>query len=163
MFYSPEQHKKNAYILSLLFFIAAFTALFTASLTPSRALMQLIAVGCITGGIFILARYALQTFVYRLDDADSETNDLTVHRIQGKRSTAVCRLSLAGLIGLEKKTDTTDLTKHGKITSRHHYTVNLSPASTYLLYFKEQDSLLLIQLECNDAFADAIRRRATGL
>ena len=92
MLYSPEQAKKNAYILSILLFIAAFTALFTASLTPTRAIMQLIAVGCITGGIFILSRYALQTFVYRLDDADSENNDLTVHRIQGKRSTAVCRM-----------------------------------------------------------------------
>jgi len=163
MLYSPEQAKKNAYILSILLFIAAFTALFTASLTPTRAIMQLIAVGCITGGIFILSRYALQTFVYRLDDADSENNDLTVHRIQGKRSTAVCRLSIASLVHIEKKTDETDFTKNGKITSRHNYTVNLTPVSVYLFYFKEQDSLLLIQLECNDAFADAIRKRTSSL
>ena len=159
MSYTPNQNKKSAYACALAFFFCAFIALFAAPHSSVKIALQLLCLGCATGGIFVLARYGLQTFVYFLDDAQSEENDLTVQRLQGKKRTTVCRLSFSLGVGLEKKDGQTDEKKYGKITSRHNYTASLTPASVYMLYFLEENELRLILLECDDVFAAHIRRR----
>jgi hypothetical protein len=74
--------------------LMAVTAIFREM--AYRWAVQLLSVGLLMMGVFILTRYIMKSFVYAVIRTD-RGDDLTVTEVQGKHRITVCRIALEGI------------------------------------------------------------------
>ncbi|MBQ8696279.1 MAG: hypothetical protein IJ519_01040 [Clostridia bacterium] len=150
MNYSPKQELKKTYFLSLCFMIPGAVIFSMASTAPFTVIMQAAGLTLCSLGIFVMYRYALTSFHFKVEDGE-----LTVHKISGKRINAVARVALSECESLVKMEG--DTLKGKKYPGgKYKYTVNYAPESEYLLTFRDGENTVALILECEQSVVAAL-------
>ena len=152
MTYTPKLNKRGAFAASGAALVCGAAAFLLAPVSGALPLMQLAGIALFSICIFILNRYALQYYIYSVENQGGK-DELTVYKVAGKRSSAVCRIYLSDCAALERKTDRKPEFDKA-ITAKYRYTVNIFPKEEYLLFFRDGESVYQLALECDSAFAD---------
>lgn len=63
---------------------------------PYRWVVQLLSIGMMVAGIFIMTRYAMKSFIYAVISTD-DGNDFTVTEVQNRHTITVCRISMSSI------------------------------------------------------------------
>ena len=97
--FTPQKNaKKLTQVTGLLFIGAAVLMVMTMLLPniPYRWAVQLLSVGMLAMGIFIMTRYVMKSFVYAVIKTD-DGNDFTVTEIQNRHTVTVCRIGMSSI------------------------------------------------------------------
>ena len=100
----PQKSNKKAQGLVILFTVSALLMLFLSSVLrniPYIWTVQLLAIILLTVTVFLVTRYIMKVFIYRITDRDGSA-DLTVTEgtTAGKKQVTVCRISLDSIKSL---------------------------------------------------------------
>lgn len=158
----PRKTNQTARRLILLLFLGAAAVIVVTMLVPTvpvRWLFQLIAIGLLTGGVFLTTRYVTKLFIYRAEVG----GDLTVSEANanGKRQITVCRV---GLSSIRRRTlldspcaarAALDELKANK-KKLFDYCVDLQPAESILLTVEEGGETFAIRLSFDPVFFELL-------
>lgn len=165
MTYKPTASKKQR-ILSALFVVFSVAIWTLASLNyngyelPFKGLIQIAAITMMVCGIQLMVRYSLSEFRYILEDLDDGNTDFLVYKRQGERDVKVCHVSIGSVVALFKYGDEPDFQKkYGKTANRFNYCQNLGKENMYVLLYRDDDKLIEIRFEPDEAFVNAIKQR----
>lgn len=164
MKYTAVRQRKTASVLAgLLLVTALLCGSFGALGFGLRAVWQLLMMLCLVAVIQIGQRYLLSGYDYILD-ADEDLlhhNRLTIVRTVGKRRYSVFTLPLRSLTKVIPYCKTKALTaEYGRPTTRMSFCADMFPRESYLLLFEVNDTLSVIRIQCDSAFAEVLRSRA---
>jgi hypothetical protein len=119
---------------------------------PLRWLWQLASVMAVVLMILFVTRYQFTQHKYVLEDGD-----LIVVKIQGKKEQKVCHLSLTCLVGILSQEE---YQAKKKSSQCYNYLQNIVPTSQSILHFEDGRDSLLILLETDDSFLQALKDSA---
>ena len=156
MTFVPEKNTKTAYILSMILTASGVGFFLFAGASGTPAVYQLIALALCAGGIFILYRYTICSFVYTLDETD-----LYVTRVTGKKNLTLCSVSYEDITALCKTSEPSKKCDKA-LSGKFDYTVNLgSKEKSFYLYFPDGKKYIRLTLEGGDELAQAIASRTS--
>ena len=163
----PKSNKKATGVVIILFSLAAGLLLFTMLLNiPYAAILQIIAIFALTGGVFIATRYIAKSFVYSVNKNDNDSLDLDVIEVTngGKKQITVCRISLSSIQELHviNKTDTTLANKEQELIKKakqeririFNYCPDINPVKYSIIIGEECEEKYLIKLAADDKLCE---------
>lgn len=164
MIYRSERKKGTATVLAvMLLFIAAVCGCFSALGWGLKGVWQILMLLCVVTVIQIGQRYLLSGYEYIVDPLDEllSYNRLTVIRTVGQRRTSVFTEPLGGLTQVIPYCKTKAfIAAYGRPVRRMDFCPDLFPRESYLLLFEVNGELSTVRLQCDAAFAEALRERA---
>lgn len=123
--------------------------------------VQLLAILLMVVGTQLLGRFVLLQYEYIVHDNENRSPDFIIYKVQGKKRTKVCYVSLSKVVGLVKLSECPNFQeKFGKTKNRFTYCQNLGNKNTYVLIFREYNELIEVRFEPDEAFARELRRLA---
>lgn len=163
MIYTAIRQRKTATVAAAILLIAALLCgSFGALGWGWRSLWQLMMLICLVAVIQIGQRYLLSGYDYILD-ADEDVlryNRLTIVRTVGKRRTSVYTVPLRSLVAVIPYRKTKKVVaEYGVLSSRLSFCADMFPKESQLLLFETNGELTLLRLQCDEAFAEALRSR----
>ncbi|MBO4355794.1 MAG: hypothetical protein J5850_02945, partial [Clostridia bacterium] len=142
MEYKPRKNRKNGIVITISLLIISF--IFYLSLALDWGIRIVNQVGMIVTaaiGIFVLSRYVLTDYVYKIN----ENGYLTIHRVYGRstRLLADIKISQTDRVVIGKK----EISGLGKIDIKENYSSSLFPESVndYLYYSGGKKVLLVLE------------------
>ena len=166
--YTPNRSTRQAGVISaILFAVAAVSYIFSVQDFTSPLPLQLLCLGCICAGVYILVRYAYTgvTYIIRKNESsghdctDREAFDFCVIKKQGQREGVTeCLISFDKLIKAEIYSDglPSRLREEFKNVKLYVYTQSMFPAKRQALVFEDGCDVLCIVIEASDEFFAAI-------
>lgn len=160
MVYSPKRGNRNAFWASLILFIIAAGSFLGSAVLPYKAVLQVIAIICVTLGIQITQKYILTDYEYSFsqstDDYGTTALTLTVVKIQGRRSTVMCNLNVNSRCSIVEAKPVKELeATYGKINFRYDFCVDMRPKTAYTVILDFRGDKAALKLQCDDDFAKA--------
>lgn len=152
MTYIPKKNNKALNIACALIIIGIIVfAMSNYIIYP--ALFQLISLGAIVAGVFLLTRYVLPEYRYIIDDREDGNSDLIVIKKQGSREIKVCHIALSAVSEVICE-------KYGRVKcdERYNYAVNIA-SDTVCVIFSDGDRTSCVMLEADAAFCDELKCR----
>lgn len=123
--------------------------------------VQLLAILMMVVATQLLGRFVLLQYEYIVQDDEDLPPDFVIYRVQGKKKTKVCFVSLSKIVALVKLSDCPNFQdKYGKTKNRFTYCQNLGNKNVYVLIFREYNELIEVRFEPSEAFAKELRRIA---
>ena len=153
--YKVKNSNKNAAVISgTLFLIAMICLGLSIAGIGIRSLLQSAMFILVMLSMLICERYFIASFEYIINDNVGDY-DIVVIRTSGRKSNAVCRLSLslAGKLICVNAADNNKPKNHGKI---YDYTGSMFPQKYYLLPFPEED--VTLKLEPSEEFVSILAK-----
>lgn len=164
MIYTALRRRKTATVAAaLLLFAALLCGSFGALGIGFRALWQLLMLICLVAVIQIGQRYLLSGYDYILDPDEDllRYNRLTIVRTVGKRRTSVYTVPLRSLVAVIPYRKTKKVVEeYGRLSVRMSFCPDMFPRDSQLLLFETNGELTLLRLQCDEAFAEALRARS---
>ena len=151
-FIPQKAHRKLSLISSLLLIGAVTVMLCTTILgdISYKWIFQLVSLIMLTAAIFIISRYVMKSYVYRIEATDNSSPDLTVTEIQNRHVVTVCRLAVSSIekITVIPSDDKATLNStKADIRQMHRKFYNYCPD------FMPQKKLCLFATECGEPLA----------
>ncbi len=158
--FMPKKNIKAPAALSLVLFVLAVGVFAAAGygLAPV-ALLQF--VGSVFGcaAIFILVKFVVMSYVYRIEEKEDGTADLYVIEASAKRNRKLCLISLESVSELVELPD-------GKIKNSaaagaervYNFCLELSPSRAWALLVEDGDGRYAIKLPHDDEMINLIRK-----
>ena len=144
----PNQRQTDSAIFACLAAAVAFY-LTGAVGAPLLFVWQLLSVGALALMILMVTRYKFTQHKYVLQDGD-----LIVVKITGEKEQKLCHLSLTCLAGI--LSDEQYQQRTGKCRC-YNYLQNIVPAKRTVLHFEDGKEDILILLEADDSFLQALK------
>lgn len=125
-------------------------------------LYQLLAVLCFGLGVWMLIRYLMRDYMFRIalrEDGANGLPDFTVTEAYGKKRTVVCRVSVADVLSVEEitKENRNALKAKQRKKDVYVYTGELCPPKLYLLTLQDGETTFFLQIYAEDAFIQALK------
>lgn len=155
MSYSPK-HNNKAKIFSFVFLLGAIVVwMIGAYIGRFYWVVQLAAILMMVVGTQLLGRFVLIDYKYVVQDNNYNGYDFLIYKIQGKKVTKVCYVSLSKVIAIFRLTDLPDYQKkYGRTSNRFNYCVNIGAKETFVLIFRDGKDLIEVRFEPDRKFAD---------
>lgn len=157
----PQNNKAKG----LFFIFFALTCLlFSLSYAFSayRWISQLIAVLCLVTAILLYTKYISAIYYYEILLDRDDVPMLVVRQQMGRRSTTLCRVDLADITAIERKTrEEYRAHKTDAHKARYVYTPTLFPDTVYLVTVISRHETAEIVLEGSEEFIEHLRSCAT--
>ncbi len=126
--------------------IMALSVLFLVLQWGNQLLMQGLFFVCCVVAIYLMTRYMMRTFTYRIRGEDPV---FEVVSTTGRRRTTLCRLSIRQMFALRLYAKEDDAKKG---TQHYSYCTLTNPPVSYLLFFKEEGRTVTIRVEIEGEF-----------
>lgn len=98
------------------------------------------------GAVWVVTRYMTMSYTYAIEE---EGRNFTVTQKQGRRLTCLCRLDLAALYRVRPYEEGD---ANAPRATRYAYCMTPSPRSSYLLFFRQEEKVVSIRIECEGVF-----------
>ena len=165
--FKPKRTNDKARNLVILFFIGS-AALLLLSIAldgiPFLWVIQLFAVILLAAAVFLVTRYIMRGYIYRIEQTDGGA-DLTVTEISsgGRRQITVCRISLLGIKSAEAYgADRSKLREYRQKTKKiYDYRVDLAPEKSIALLSEECGESSVILLAFDDRLLEILGKENT--
>ena len=153
----PENNKAKVFV-AVLGTIGAVVFFISMQMDRYSGVVALVAMLFLVASITISVKYVLSSFTYEIVCADGEWLFVVGQRT-GQRYTTLCRVGLASVRAIEKKTKSED--KHeGGAYLRYSYIPTLLPDSYYVMTVENYGDKAKISLQLTDPMADLLRTYA---
>ena len=161
--YSSNPEKRRERLLTAFLFSLAILLLVCSYLPgfPLPWILQVLVIGCLSGGVYFAARYLLRTFFYRLEESATGGVDLIIVEKCRKRLQTVCRISTSDVSSAERITETTkkQLLAKTKGSRMYRYQAQIDPTDHYLLTFLENGETAYLLISADQRLIDGILSR----
>lgn len=120
-------------------------------LIPFRLLLQFASIACFTLSIFMVGRFLLRSYAYRIEDM-GEGDEFFVDEITRKARFYVCRLELSKLVSVRKHSE---LSREERSRRHYNYCPDALCDDSYMLEFKDSSydvtsDVILVRIQPDD-------------
>ena len=161
--YNPTPEKRRERLWTGFLFSLAMILMILSYLpiVPLPWILQVLAVGLLSGCVYLAARYLLRSFSYRLEESRLGGIDLVVVEKCGKRLQTVCRISTADVTLAEKilQENKKQLLTKTKGDRFYRYQAQTDPEDHYLLTFLENGETAYLLISADQMLIDGILSR----
>lgn len=162
--YSTKGKKKRERIV-LAVSLALGACSFGFSMIPKvmyPMLYQLLAVLCFGTGVWMLIRYLMRDYIFRIslrEDGKNGLPDFTVTESYGKKRTVVCRVSVEDVLSVEEVTKENRRALKAKQKGKdvYVYTGEMRPPKLYLLTLIDGETTIFLYFYAEEAFVQALK------
>ena len=131
---------------------AAVTVIVSYFLSSYKGVIQLAALLLLVGAVLVYTRYVGCTYYYEVTYA-GETPIFLVSQVSGRRRTALCRVNLSDVIGIEVLTGAEYRAyKPESGMKRYNYTPTLGPSEVHLMRVRSRMEKADVFLELSEEF-----------
>lgn len=170
----PQKNNKKAQKTTLLLFggaavLMAFPMLFSD--LPYRWILQLISLGLLTAAIFMMTRYIMRIYIYRILNLENGNLDLTVTEAKsgGRGQITVCRIALTGIRKCVCADDSPDSEGNRLLANKKKerkkifdYCADLHPVQSIVLVAEEGGEELILRLSYDPTLFDLLNSNSSN-
>lgn len=157
--------KKRRERLVLLVSLLLGSVSFGFSMLPAvlyPMLYQLLAVLCFVLSVWMLVRYLMRDYIFRVyprEDGKNGGPDLTITEIYGRKRTVVCRVSVSDILEVEEitKENRRELKAKQRGKDVYVYTGEMRPPSLYLLTVADGETVFFLQIYADEALLQCLK------
>ncbi len=159
----PVRYSKKGLIAAAVFILLAPVCIYVSQLSfvMYGVVLQIIGLLSLALGLYTAVRYSAIELQYMIYDREDKS-DFAIVRIMNDKSTEVFRLSFDCYLGIVEKTKDCIKeieNKHGKISRKLNYTVNLNPKMAYVAAFKINEEICTVSFEPDSVFIREMEKR----
>lgn len=146
-----NQLGKRVFLLTLLCALAIFVV--SLFLPSYQSVVQLLALVLLTISLYYYNRYVSTTYEYEITTDSDGTPVFVVSTTQGKRTSALCRIALWDVVGLERfAKENLSKRENDKTVSRHVLLPTLSPTVVTVVSVRSTYEKCELWLETSEDF-----------
>ncbi len=150
----PVPKNQNARkVFFLLLGAAAATVALSYFLSAYKGIVQLVALIFLVISVLIYTRYVGSSYSYEVAHDSEGTPIFLVTQLSGKRQTALCRVNLCDIVGIEALTgEQYRAYKPEPGIKRYNYTPTMGPAEVHLMRVNSRTEKAVVFLELSEEY-----------